>query len=507
MRYARVTSSSLRAPGRFPIPNLWVPLVLIVGLFPCRAQEEKRSAPSAWERSIVTVEVSRKQYDYYQPWSKRTKRLQKVGTVVGERQILTTADEMFERTLVRLQKGGRGRWSLGEAAWIDYHANLALVTTSDTNFWRDLKPVTFGGAMPPEGGLQIVRWREGNLENRRAEFTQFAVRPGQLSEINQVVLETASEIQAAGWGEPVVANSHVVGIVRAQEGRLCTATPASFITAVLESQKAGKYHGLGYFHFYWEPGQNPATLGRLKLPGLPRGVIVTEVPGRPDGQENVLQPRDIIVNIDGFDLDIEGDYNDPEFGHLNLENLATRRKWAGDEVKMQIWRAGKQSDVIYRLPKFEYTNSLVPYATYDQEPEYLIVGGLVFQPLTDSYLQSWGAEWKRRSPFRLNYYNNESPTRERPALVILSQVLPDPYNIGYQDQRYLVVDNANGKPISHLAELREALKTPVNGFNVIEFMKGDTLQRLVLGGPDAEEEATERVLKRYGIAERIHLEK
>src|SRR6266481_9782180 len=116
---------------------------------PARAQEEKLTG---WERSIVTIEVSRKQYDYYQPWSKRTRRFQKIGTVIGDRQILTTADELFDRTLIRLQKGGRGRWWLGEVSWLDYHANLALVTVSDENFWRDLKPVSFGSAARTDSG-------------------------------------------------------------------------------------------------------------------------------------------------------------------------------------------------------------------------------------------------------------------------------------------------------------------------------------------------------------------
>src|SRR5690349_21205336 len=34
------------------------------------AEESKHGAPSVWERSIVTLEVARKKYDYYQPWSK-----------------------------------------------------------------------------------------------------------------------------------------------------------------------------------------------------------------------------------------------------------------------------------------------------------------------------------------------------------------------------------------------------------------------------------------------------
>src|SRR5437588_1649549 len=184
--------------------------VIFAGAFVVEAKEPKKTQATAWEHSIVAVEVARKQYDYYQPWSRQMRKLQKVGTVVGERQILTTADQMFDRTLVRLQKGGRGKWTMGEVVWIDYHVNLALVTTSEADFWRDLKPATLGGAMPANAELQVLRWREGNLENRRAEFTQFTVREGQLSPISQVTLETSSEIQGAGWGEPIIADSHVV---------------------------------------------------------------------------------------------------------------------------------------------------------------------------------------------------------------------------------------------------------------------------------------------------------
>jgi len=465
-----------------------------------------QSAATAWEHSLVTIEVSRKKYDYYQPWTRRTSQTQKTGLVLGAHQILTTADEMFDRTLVRLQKNGRGRWWLGELTWIDYHANLALVTTGDPQFWSDLKPVTLKGEMPSENNLQILRWRNGNLENRHAEFNQFIVREGQLSSVSHVSLETDCDIQGAGWGEPVVANSHVIGIVNAQADRTCIAIPASFINDLLEAKKNGKFHGLGYFHFYWQPAANPASLARLKLAGDPRGVIVIQVPDRPDGGEQVLKPLDIILQIDGFDIDIQGDYEDPEYGHLMLENLSTRSKWAGDEVKMKIWRDGKPFDITYRLPKYDYSTSLVPMATYDREPEYLMVGGLVFQPLTDSYLQSWGNDWKRRAPFRLTYYRTESPDKDRPSLVLLSQVLPDPYNIGYQDQRWLVVDKINGQRVSRLPELRAALDKPVNGFHVIEFVQSDSLRKMVLFAGDPEREATTRVLKRYGINDSLHFD-
>jgi hypothetical protein len=121
------------------------------------------------------------------------------------------------------------------------------------------------------------------------------------------------------------------------------------------------------------------------------------------------------------------------------------------------------------------------------------------------YLQTWGPEWKRRAPFRLFYYTTEQPTPEQPALVVLSQVLADGYNIGYQEQRFLVLQSVNHRRISHLTDLREALKCPVNGFHILDFAQGESLQRMVLAAGDAEKAATRRVLESYGIAEPFRL--
>src|SRR5271157_4257682 len=137
-------------------------LGLLTALAGASAQAPKGSDDqSLWEHSIVTVEAARKQYDYYQPWSRGTRRVQKAGLVVGERQVLTTAEELYDRTLVRLQKGGRGQWWLGEVTWVDYHANLALLTTAEADFWRDLKPAALGSAARAQGAMAIVRWHQG----------------------------------------------------------------------------------------------------------------------------------------------------------------------------------------------------------------------------------------------------------------------------------------------------------------------------------------------------------
>lgn len=464
------------------------------------------NAPSALEKSVVKIEVARKTYDYYQPWNRRNDRAMKTGVVVGQRQILATAQDLSDRTLVRIQKGGRGKWTTASVQWIDYHANLAMLTTDDATFWSDLLPADLTGKPPGEGAsLQIVRWREGKLENRKAEFTQFTVHESEGSAVNHVQMELDSEIRDAGSGEPVVTDARVAGITSSQRGRACRVIPASFIRSVVEAHNSGNKRGLGYFHFYWQAAENPATLAQLQLTGEPRGVLVIDVPERLDGEAQVIKPRDIILQIGGFDIDSQGDYTDPDYGTLTLENLTTRGKWAGDDVPMKLWRDGKSLEVKYRLPRYDFPNSLVPVAVRDQEPDYLIVGGLVFQPLTTPYLQRWGNEWERTAPFRLNHYRGDEATKTKPSLVILSQVLPDKFNIGYQEQRSLVVNQVNGKRVTTLAELQDAMKTPVDNFHVIDFAPNESLQRIVLAAGDKETEATQRILKRFGISESAHI--
>jgi hypothetical protein len=62
-----------------------------------------RAASASWQASVVNVEVARKQYDYAQPWTRRNRRQLKVGAVVEGRMVVTSADEVFDRTLVRLR--------------------------------------------------------------------------------------------------------------------------------------------------------------------------------------------------------------------------------------------------------------------------------------------------------------------------------------------------------------------------------------------------------------------
>ena len=453
----------------------------------------------AWQDSIVRFDVTRNDHNFRVPWDKRAQTVSKLGAVIDGNEVLTTALGLANHTLVRLQKGGRGRWYDGEVKWVDYQANLAVVGVGDQTFWNGLVPVQFGGADQLRDNLQVVRWRAGNIERRAAEFSRFTVADANFNQAPRIELKASSEIEGAGRGELMVSGGKAVGLVASKSGSTCSVIPGPFITAALKLRAEGDYKGLGYFDFIWQPASNPATTEYFKLDGPARGVLVIKPSTRP-GAKSPLKLHDIILEVDGFPVDIQGDYLDPDYGHVIMEYLACRNKWAGDTVKFKIWRDGKTEEIDYPLPKADFTANLVTDRPDDTEPTYLVVGGLVFVPLSAEYLSSWGKDWQRNAPFRLVFYNNQKPETTQRSLVVLSLVLPDFYNIGYQERKAqnLVLDKAYGHRIDTLESLANALQTPGDGFHVFEFKKGSSLQKIIL---DAEtlEEANQRIAKRYRI--------
>ena len=482
--------------------SMWLGLVMVVVSMGLVGESlglaaSGKSAAAGLEQSVVTVEVTGTAYDQFQPWSRSVKSLQKTAVALRPGELLTTADGLPDHTQIRLQKGGRGKWYLGKLKWIDYHSNLALVDAQDADFWQGMKYGTLAAKTTVTSPLQILRWRAGNLESRRADFTQFTVHDSNLSWVHHLHVEMDTELEGPGLSELLVSGGKVIGLVSGREGKKTLAIPSSFIVPILDAWRKQSFKGLGYFDFVWQPGHNPSSLQYLGLTGEPRGVLVIDVPSVP-GRTAALRPKDVLMTVDGFEIDTEGDYIDPDYGHLMLENLATRGHWAGDVIKLRVFREGKLIEVAYEIPKVEYSLELVPEGGFDKPPEYLVVGGLVFQPLTMALLKGFGENWERRAPFRLVYYRNEKAVAERPSRVVLSQVLPDAFNLGYQESRYVVVDKVNGKRVSKIADLEAAFEQPKDGFHVLEFAKGDSLQRIVLDASQTGA-ATQRVLRRYGI--------
>lgn len=478
-----------------------------------------------WEAAVVGISAARRRFDYYQPWNRQVENVFKTGVVLPGNLVLTTAERLDGATLVRLLKRGRGEWQDARIVWMDPVANIALIG-AEAAFFADLKgalldPGPARGAgrplpgKPLRGEASIRRWSDGRLEDWRAEIRKHVVRAGDNGPVRHLTLQLVTTAKSCGFGEAVVKDGKLAGIVTDQTGDLLHVLPAFLISDWLKQRSGNSApRPLSRFGITFQSSQNPATAallgrdrrGRKAADREGEGIIVTGLtdpdPKAPP-KERLLRPRDLLLAVDGHPIDMYGEYRDPVFGYISFEGLSTRSpekgaRYAGDKVRIRLLRDGKTMEIDYPLPAADAEKALVPDAAYGREPEYLLRGGLLFQTLNNPYLQSWGEKWQDAAPFRLFYYNNEDRRKDRERIVFLSQVLPDPYNMGYQEYRFLVLSRVNGRIISRLTDVAEALKKPEGDFHRFEFVPGSAVRRLVLAAKGMEE-ATQRVMQSYSI--------
>ncbi len=445
------------------------------------------------EASVVQIEVTKQTYDYGTPWITRNQQIRKNGILIGDKQILTTADGLDGQYLCRVRKGGESRQYTAELVWVDFYGNIALLEVDDAEFWEDMKPVALARTIPQSGDLQIYRWRGGRIEQRAGEIVRLSSGKSKMSYLHHLVLTVSSSIQSAGWSEVVFDEDQLVGLTVSMTDDRLNVLPAEFIARVIELYRTQGNPGLGYFDFNIMSGRNPALMASKGLDQRDIGVVVTEV-GSKGLADNSLEVGDIILEVDGFVIDSGGMYIDPEYGRLSMRSLATRAHAAGESIPFKVWREGAAHQLDYLLPRADFEQDLVPDQRYDLPPQYLVAGGLVFQPLNGPLLQALG----NNKPPLLEYYSQQKAVGERTGLVVLSGILPDNYNLGYEDIRFLLVDEVNGQEISTLEDIEAALAEPDGAFHRIRFMPEGGLRHVVL---DAEtmQAATLRILQNYRI--------
>jgi hypothetical protein len=165
---------------------------------------------------------------------------------------------------------------------------------------------------------------------------------------------------------------------------------------------------------------------------------------------------DVILEWDGYPIDNLGFYEDPDFGRLAMPYLVRGRRKPGDVVPVRLIR--DRASVVVRVPlrRLLDETALIPENVGDKPEEYLVEGGLIFRELTGRYIRAHGASWYQMLDPRLvhlYFTRRYVPEQKGDRVVLLSGVLPDPVNIGYQHLRDAIVTAVNGRPIRNLRDL------------------------------------------------------
>ncbi len=171
----------------------------------------------------------------------------------------------------------------------------------------------------------------------------------------------------------------------------------------------------------------------------------------------------------------------------------------GDSLELELIRDGKPLVLPTRVSAYEEDGRTVPLKRVGHPPRYVIQGGFLFQELSLNYLSMWGANWRTRAPVRLRLFLEQNKTvlmddnfkrvkaesaskNTEPAtrIVLVTQVIPDEINIGYQKLSNAIVLRINGQQIRRLKDVSEAFLNPEMEFHRIDFLPGSDRLSVVL---------------------------
>jgi hypothetical protein len=266
--------------------------------------------------------------------------------------------------------------------------------------------------------------------------------------------------------------------------------PTPVIRRFLKDVEDGSYDRYMDLAATYFPILNPAMRKALGIEEPDRGVIIGSVfDGGPSVEK--LQPGDVILSVDGYKV-----YAD---GKIDLDGEKTEmaevfeRKFKGDKVKLETLRGGEKQEVTLDLDRpwpFE-----MQARAYDKRPRFVLVGGLLFQPLNRDFLDAQ-KDVDARLRYFFDFFVADHLYRERPEVIVLSEILKDPVNTYAAPFKGGIVDKINGQQIKTLDDVAAAFEQP-GEFHVIEILgegRPIVLERSALA------EAGERIRQRYRVS-------
>ncbi len=450
-----------------------LPAVLLAGT---SAPSRKQTPPSVSNESLVRVNSTSQAFDFFRPWTKKAPYMRRgLGVVMPDNQVLVTAEIVANRTYVELEKAASAEKSAAEVLVVDYDSNLALLKPVNPDFLKTAKPLQLdSGARVGDRASILQLESSGLIAETPATITTIAVSGYPLDYLALLTFRVSAPLQSreGSFTIPAVRNGNLLGLLMRYDARSQTADliPAPVIAHFLAEAKQTQYAGFARAGIAFSSTRDPQFRRYIGLTEN-GGVYLTEV--RPDSaaEKSGLRKGDIILAVAGKPVDQDGDYDHAEFGKISFSHLTNTLAKVGDTIEFTIQRDGKRLAIPVVLGPTDKTSVVSPPYLFDIPPRYFILGGLVFQELSRPYLQEWGSGWMKKAPQRLVYldaFQHELPT-DRGKIVFLSQVLPSPNTLGYENLDHLVVNKVNGVQIKSLEDLAQAAASPQDGFHRIEF--------------------------------------
>lgn len=486
------------------------PLILLLTLSPLLAGEPEPAprSPSP-DTSMVRVNVTSQPHNFNLPWQKRPpSSRQGLGALLSDQRILVTAELIQDATYIELEQAASGRKVAATPDTIDYEANLAILrpAAEAADFLAGMLPLEVDST-PPQPGEPLAVWQFE--ENGSPVSTDITFDK---AELGRYFLESAYFLQfeasgavsyrAGSFTLPVLHQGRLTGLLLtySTKDQVAEILPYPIIRAFLDDAADGAYEGFPNFGIRFAPTLDEQLRSYLNLGNHPGGILITGVMSGTSAAQAGLQEGDVLLKVAGHPIDARGNYPDPTWGVMALGHLVKGAARVGQDLPVQVVRNGELKDLSVSMTRKAPEEHLIDPYMFDRAPHFLLLGGLLFQELSQPYLESFGKEWRERAAFRLVHAlaHPESYEKEgRRKLVFLGGVIPSESTIGYENIAGTIVNRVNGVDIKDIKDLDTALQTPLEGIHKIEV--SDPPFTLYVDAAQAERDNTVLLPQRYRI--------
>ena len=476
--------------------------------FPLHAQDgEKSSSTGRQYAAVVRIENAAIQPDYRTPWNgARPTGGSGTGFLIGKNRFLTNAHVVSNASRLIIKRVDDAKPHLAKIEFIAHDCDLALLSLYEPKSFEDIQPVEIAAELPLlDTEVVAVGYPVGGerLSVTRGVVSRIDFRSYSHSGVDQhLTIQVDAAINPGNSGGPVMQKGKVVGVAFQGYGGAVAQNvgyiiPTPVVHRFLKDVEDGKYDHYADLSVSDFPLENPAMRKALGLEENGMGVLVAHVDssGTCGG---ILQSGDVLLQIDGNPIASDGFI---EFGgeRVNMNEIV-ERKFTGDKIKLKIWRDRQEQDVEVTLKR--QTAYLMQANQYEKRPEYAVYAGLVFQPLDRNLMASFNLN-DDAIRYHFTYYSQKELFKERPEIVVLTQVLPDAVNTYIERYTGKIVDEINGEKIKDMKDVPAALAKDAGGFTVIRLL-GEG-RPIVLEKAKAEA-AHERINTKYAVREDSYIE-
>ncbi|KAI8523125.1 hypothetical protein RHMOL_Rhmol13G0049900 [Rhododendron molle] len=416
------------------------------------------------------------------PWQNKQEESGSSGFVIGDRRVLTCAHSVDHHTLVMLKNRNSDYMYEASVLAVAPECDIAMLTVSDDDFWKGVKPVEFGGTSAPKDKLTILGYEgESCVYVKRARVTRVGMKGYSHMGSEFLALTVNVTIRNGISGGPAFNKSgKCVGMAFQGTGSRTDVIPTQVIKHFIRDyDKNGAYTGSPNLGINWLVMEASDLRMTRDDQG---GVLITEV--MPDYPESdVLNRYDILSRIDGIKIRSDGTVPFKQGRRVDFTYLITK-KYVGDEVVLEVLRNSKKQEFTIKLATHK---QFKPGNILGRPISYYIVAGLVFTTLSHTYLESL-------YPSVSDDLMSQAVHEQR---VVVCQVLEDDINSGYDAEEVVnfQVRTFNGKLVKSLKDLASMVESCNEEF--LEF-RLDNRKKLVFQTNNARERSRE-ILKTHRI--------